>query len=176
MKLKLLLIGLMVMLLPPVWGGGLQGVGNGQGYDPNAARNDASSIVAATWRTVMSLYSKDESWYTGNPIFADNAASMTLPVNGAALSIAVADGQCGFINADVEGKWATGTTFVHVNLSAAYENFGNTLALIGSPASTTNALNAATYSASISVTDNVIKVIGSGDVGAEWVVKKLEVK
>lgn len=143
-----------------------------EGYDPTAARNDLSNVTPATGRTALDLY------YTGNPTTGVSPASTTLAVNGAALSLAIASGSAGYIDAQVVGKISVADTlrYVRVHLTGDYEANNGTLALVGDLASVTTQLNAATYSAYLDVGDGVLKIIGQGDTGAVWTVKKLEVK
>jgi len=84
-------------------------------------------------------------------------------------------GTSGYIRAEVVGTNSTDTACIHVTLTAGFENFGDTLAFVGSPASTTDQLNAATWSASLSASGDSLSVIATGTVGTLWQVKKLEI-
>lgn len=116
------------------------------------------------------------AWYTGNTVYsATGEDSVTLPLNAAATSIAFDAETSGYIRAEVVGTNSTDTACIHVTLTAAFEDFGDTLAFVGSPASLTDQLNAATWSASLSASGDDLSVIATGAVGTLWQVKKLEI-
>ena len=114
--------------------------------------------------------------YQGNTVYsATGEDSVTLPLNAAATSIAFDAETSGYIRAEIVGTNSTDTACIHVTLTAAFEDFGDTLAFVGSPASLTDQLNAATWSASLSASGDDLSVIATGAVGTLWQVKKLEI-
>lgn len=114
--------------------------------------------------------------YQGNTAYsATGEDSVTLPLDAAATSIAFDAETSGYIRAEIVGTNSTDTACIHVTLTAAYEDFGDTLAFVGSPASLTDQLNAATWSASLSASGDSLSVIATGAVGTLWQVKKLEI-
>lgn len=127
-------------------------------------------------KTASDYYTKADSWYVGNTAYsATGEDSVTLPLNAAATSIAFDAETSGYIRAEIVGTNSTDTACIHVTLTAAFEDFGDTLAFVGSPASLTDQLNAATWSASLSASGDDLSVIATGAVGTLWQVKKLEI-
>lgn len=114
--------------------------------------------------------------YQGNAAYSTvGEANVALPLNIAATSIAFDDGATGYIRAEVTGKNSTDSSCIHVELKAAYENFDDTLAFVGSPASITSQLNAATWSVVLSAADDDLSILATGTPGTIWQVKKLEI-
>jgi hypothetical protein len=138
-----------------------------------ADQDFAAKDLTTAGKISQNVASNGYTIYQGHTaVSAEGEASKQLPLNGAATSLTLASGTCGYAVAEVTGKLESTNSVCHVRLSWSFEMLDNTYSVVGNPASTTDQLNAATWSVSLGNDGNLY---ASGTPGAIWQLKRFEI-